>query len=43
MNLVPIWNWLKKLWTVEKLDLSEWLKEGFTPFGRYREGMKWTE
>lgn len=30
MDLRPTYQWLKKLWTVDHLNLTQWFKEGLT-------------
>lgn len=38
-----MYNWLKQLWTVDNMNLSEWIKEGLLPVGHYTKGMSWKE
>lgn len=39
MNLIPTLIWLKKLWTEDNLEFSEWLKEGCS--NNYKHGCSW--
>lgn len=43
MNLKHTWNWLKTLWTLDHIDLSEWFKEGLVEPTKYKKGMSWLE
>lgn len=43
MNLIPTFNWLKKAFTTENLDVMEWIKEGFSDSKTYQKGQSWFE